>query len=486
MKNVKTILNLLLISGFSLAASGCTNSGQVSSSNEQIKLPEVGEKLSVVDGVGFDYKKAFFDDFTNGVDYDTWIISEDCWGSNKGGLTVKNLFFTDEGTLIFRANGNYYSGDEVRGYGSLKDGKCTGASLVSKFLTGPGRYQVKMKPMPRLGACTAFWTYSNRPVANAENDNHEIDIELPGGMSGNHSFKSMMNTNYITEKYQDHSDFVLSEVTNNQVINLNDGEWHTFGFDWYTNPEVIVYYVDDVVTCVSTTFIPYLLTRIWVAVWMSISDSFMGPANFETDFMELDWIEYIPFDRSQPYTECDVDAVSISAPKEDYPTLPSSRPEINKVANGDFEYIVRKNKQEDYGWKYEMALSDEEVDISEICYADKTGGKDGTAGGIVNKNGYLHTTIDSAYEGYKYDLEFDAKSTGEDSVMRLSYFKSAFPDNNSFQKDYVQIKKGDWSHYKTTITCPKDCACFEIEYFNNSIGSTSNLAIDNVSLRKAA
>ena len=482
MKNLKSFLSLLLVFGFSFLSCGCANNGGNTTSDPTQVLPEVGQDLRVLDGVKFDYEHAFFDDFTNGVDYDSWIISEDCWGSNKGGLTVKNLFYTDEGTLLFRANGNFYSKDEVKGYGSVKDGRCTGASLVSKFVTGPGRYEVKMKPMPRLGGCTAFWTYSNRPVAGSENDNHEIDIELPGGMRhGIHSFDYMMNTNYTTETYMDNEDFLIADVTNNKVIHLNDGEFHTFGFDWYTNPEVIVYYVDGVITQVSDIFVPYLLTRIWVAIWISISDAFMGEPNFETDFLEIDWINYIPFDSTQPFTECTVDSVSQSCPKEDYPTSPVSRPIVNKVANGDFEYFIRKGVQDNYGWIYDKMI-DEEKETSEVCYATATEGKDGTAGAIVKDAGYLHTTIDATYGGYQYDISFDGKSSGDDSVMEIVYYESYVPDTNPLRSDFIHIDSSEWKNYSQTITCPEKCSCMTIEFYNTGNHSTSQMVVDNVSM----
>ena len=483
----KRFISCLLISAFSIAVSGCESKQSGGDQPEEIVIPSTSEDLRVLDGVNFDYSNAFFDDFSKGVDYNTWVISEDCWGSNKGGLTVKNLFFTDEGTLIFRANGNYYSGDEVVGYGSVKDGRCTGASLVSKFVTGPGRYQVKMKPLPRLGACTAFWTYSNRPVAGAENDNHEIDIELPGGMgSGIHSFKYMMNTNYVTETYQDHDDFIIADVTNNKIINLNDGEWHTFGFDWYTNPEVIIYYVDDIVTCVSQVFIPYLLTRVWLGVWISIKDSFMGAPNFESDFMEVDWVKYIPFDSTQPYTVCDVDIVSTSCAKELYPTTPVSRPQVNKIANGDFEYVIRKGKQDDYGWTYKKFTS-EKSPVSEVCYADATSGKDLTAGANVKKGGYLYTTVDAAYEGYQYDLSFDAFSDGDDSVCEVVYYSSYVPDTNPIGSEIIHLTKDEWKHYQQTITCPERCSCMTIEFYNTQFAkSTTSMQLDNVAMARSA
>lgn len=483
MKRANSLVCLLLVSSFSILVNGCGKSNDNSSDEEKLAIPSVSENLRVLNGVNFDYSKAFFDDFTNGVDYDKWLISEDCWGSNRGGITVKNLFYTDEGTLLLRANGNYYSGDEVVGYGSVKDGRDTGAALVSKFVTGPGRYQVKMKPMPRLGGCTAFWTYCNKPVAGAENDNHEIDIELPGGMDSGHSFQKMMNTNYITEKYTDHDDFIVAEVTNNKVINLNDGEWHTFGFDWYTNPEVIVYYVDDIVTCVSNVFVPYLLTRIWVGVWISKTDTFMGPPNFESDFMEIDWINYIPFDETQPYTECDVDIVSKSCTKEEYPSSPVSRPVVNKIASGDFEYFARKGIQEGYGWDLSKFIT-EKADLSEVCYVSETAGKDGTCGAVISRGGYMTTDIDAAYEGYEYDLSFDATSDGDDSVVEIVYYANTVTDGEIIDSEVIRLDRSNWLNYKKTIVCPPKCGCISIEFYNLNENSTTTMSIDNVVMHK--
>ena len=300
---------------------------------------------------------------------------------------------------------------------------------------------------------------------------------------GIHSFKYMMNTNYITEKYMDNSDFIMSEVTNNKIINLNDGEFHTFGFDWYTNPEVIVYSVDGIVTCVSDIFIPYLTTRMWLGVWISFNDSFMGAPNYESDFMEVDWVKYIPFDSTQPYTPCSVDQVSISTPRENYPTKPTSRPVVNKIANGDFEYFIRKNQQDNYGWKYEKFLTEEEP-LGDVCYASATAGKDGTAGAVVRGGGYLHTTVDAAYEGYQYDISFDAQAEGNDGVMEVVYYGSYVPDISPIGSEFIQIHDGDWENYTKTITCPAGTSCMTVEFYNNASNSNTKLSIDNVKMVK--
>ena len=98
--------------------------------------------------------------------------------------------------LVFSGNGGYYTSADVQGVGARKDGSLTGGALISKFVTGPGRYQVKMKVLPRLGACSAFWTYCD----DTKGGNHEIDIELPGGKDHSSviSFENVLNTNYIT------------------------------------------------------------------------------------------------------------------------------------------------------------------------------------------------------------------------------------------------------------------------------------------------
>ena len=293
-----------------------------------------------------------------------------------------------------------------------------------------------------------------------------------------------MNTNYVTETYMDNSDFKIADVTNNKIITLNDGKYHTFGFDWYTNPEVIVYSVDGIVTCVSDIFVPYLQTRMWLGVWISYSDAFMGMPNYESDFMEVDWVKYIPFDSTQPYTPCSVDQVSISTPKENYPNKPTSHPQVNKVANGDFEYFIRKEKQDDYGWSYEKFIS-ETSPLEEVCYASATDGKDGTAGGVVKKGGYLYTTVDAAYEGYQYDISFDGKSDGNDSVMEVVYYSSYTPDTNPLGSEFIQIQQGDWQNYQKTITCPEGCSCLTIEFYNNSRNSNSTMAIDNVRMSRS-
>ena len=72
MKNKKRFICCLVISAFSITLAGCENS-EKENEGETVTidtgLPQEKQTLRVVDGVNFNYNKTFFDDFTNGVEY---------------------------------------------------------------------------------------------------------------------------------------------------------------------------------------------------------------------------------------------------------------------------------------------------------------------------------------------------------------------------------------------------------------------------------
>ena len=110
--------------------------------------------------------------------------------------------------MCIRDSGDYYDG-VIR----------TGACIASKNNLGPGSYEVKMKALPRFGVCTAMWTFYYDGVRN-----HEIDIEIQAKTD---TFKNTLFTNWLT----------LDSMTSQSVepsFYHNDGEWHTYRFDWHT------------------------------------------------------------------------------------------------------------------------------------------------------------------------------------------------------------------------------------------------------------
>lgn len=438
---------------------------------------EAGMPVRVLDGVEFDYDNMFFDDFTGGVDKDNWYIGKQAWGANgNGGVVPQNVNYTDDGILVLTGNGEYYTAGDVRGVGTRRDGTLAGAALISKFVTQAGRYEVKMKVLPRLGACNAFWTFA---YDNDTRANHEIDIELPGGThAGIISYERLLNTNYLTEGGNESQDTAISDVTDGNITSFADGEWHTFGFDWYTlepselgagldeardgeeneNSQAdadgdvslgkVVYFADGVVTAVSDAFIPYMQARLWLGVWFPNNPGFVGDARFESDNMYVDWIRYTPF-KDQPYKEFVPPLAGDVASEQEYPSAPIAIGTVNKIANGDFEYCLKGKTNS--GWEYyKRAMSTAEqaairaeieeqnpeateseldelyrarineirrADASEYCTVESGIGDKGSCGLKVEKIGLVSQIIDSIFDGFKIKLDFAAKGAGSVNVL---------------------------------------------------------------------
>lgn len=388
---------------FSILLVSCTQK------NDKVEL-KVGDELALLDNVKYDYENAFFDDFSNGINNENWLIGDQAWGGSNGGVIPENVSYTDDGILLLRGNGGYYQEGEIRGVGDVKDGRYTGAALISNFMVGPGRYEIKMKVLPRIGACTAFWTYA---YEFDQELNHEIDIELPGGnRSGVVSFENMLNTNYIKESRSHSQDTKVSTLFGNEEIFLNDGEWHTFGFDWYTNPEKIIYYIDGVVCAISDLFIPSLHSRLWIGVWFPVASAFVGSAEFETDYMQVDYVSYIPFldQPSTPYTP----SVNGYANLNEYPTIPTNAKTINKVSNGTFEYID-KNNVAISGWKLQKYL-DEDKSLEEVCFISEGTGIENSKGLTIKDGGVVDQKIDAVYHNFEHTLSFEAKGKGTATI----------------------------------------------------------------------
>ena len=426
-----------------------------------------GDDLRLIENVQFDYDKTFFDDFSNGVKKENWYIGEQAWGGNNGGVIPENVSYTDDGVLLLRGNGGYYQQNEIKGVGDVKDGRYTGAALISNFLVGPGRYEIKMKVLPRLGACTAFWTYAYE----YDNElNHEIDIELPGGnRSGNITYENVLNTNYTKVSESISKDVNVASVLDNDIY-LNDGEWHTFGFDWYTNPEKIVYHLDGKVTAITDLFVPSMLCRLWVGVWFPVSSGFVGSANFETDYMQVDYIEYIPF-LDQPFIDYNPSPNGYASEKK-YPTIPQNEREINKISNGSFEYLNKDNINQS-GWKLNRYL-DEDKEINEVCYVEDGIGKEESKGLVIKDGGVVSQTIDAVYSNFRHDFEFYAKGKGTVTIKYNSQDKTT-----PLKTEIINIDCDTYQKFGLNLTAPKNSQTltFTLDTFNGE-----SVCFDNISL----
>ena len=451
---------------------------------------KIGDPYKRIEGIGEDVQNGFFDSFET-LNPDNWVVGQGYWGLNNGGVSPDNVSITDDGVLALRGNGNYYAKNEVTSYGAYRDGRKCGATLISKFGVAPGHYEIKMKVFPRQGACTAFWTYANRAVpGQVDNENAEIDIELPGGSkSGKITFKKSLNTNWITENAVDSVEYAIKDVDPSaDYVAYNDGEWHTFGFDWYTDPECVVYYCDGVITNISNIFIPTLEGRLWVGVWFP--NGFTGVANFETDFMYVDYIMYNPF-TNQPYNEFDAAPSVAAASDAVYSKDPVAVVPANKVSNGDFEYVGKLPDEDPAeldaaiaarGWEFSKKVS-EKAEQKEVAWIEKgIGSADGEGyAAFVKNGGVIRQTIDSVYDGYTYDFSFlgkPDKSNDEGCYMTLNFVGAASDDILGTQK-FVINDASDFQKYSARVTAPVGTESIKLEIRS---GNGNRVIVDDVKL----
>lgn len=248
---------------------------------------------------------SFFDDFADGVNPTLWEIVHRQWGAGNNGVIPENVGYTDNGILVLTAHGDYYQGT-----------KRTGACIASKANLGPGSYEVRMKCLPKFGVCTAMWTYYFDGIRN-----HEIDIELPAEKE---TFKNTLFTNWLNLTGGQTSQKVKPDFYH------SDGRWHTYRFDWHTDPSRIDYYVDGVLTATANTNVPTVATNFWVGEWFP--DIWCGTPDFDSAYMLVDWVKYEAYDEPHEVSENPFP----ETPAEQYPTAPMDLPINNFIENGDF------------------------------------------------------------------------------------------------------------------------------------------------------
>lgn len=289
------------------------------------------------------YDEMIYDDFTGGaIDKSKWVISDsvwDQWGTDQNGVRPQNLFLVEdennpETHLIMRANGAYYSGEALS---DTVDGVNTGAGISTVEAMGPGRYEVKMKACPRVGALTSMWLFSWFNKDDGSVQQNEIDIEL--GLTPDFSVASFTT---------------WTSPANNSSFNIpvdyyiNDGEWHVYSFDWVTDAAVpyVDYYIDGNLMFTIDTNVPTtnatLTLGVWVPSWAGggICDPVYNVAPnsrmFDSDYAEFSWWRYIPFQMGG-WEQRTVENRSYDA---DYEVeVLTQMPVANKCANGDFERL---------------------------------------------------------------------------------------------------------------------------------------------------
>ena len=313
------------------------------------------------EGLVPDSEDAFFDDFTD-REYSAgiWNVMNSKWGpAFNHGVRPENVGWNDSGVVTIRSFGKYY-GDANK--------TCQGGCLITKKAYGPGRYEVKMKLVPRFGACTAFWTFMYGTAQDLEGNvqtqlNQEIDIELNVGGD----FHNVWFTNWHTEDLKSH-------VEKTSDFAHNDGEWHLYTFEWHTNPARVDYYIDNVHYYTARSYVPYVAGALNIGNWFP--DSWAGVPDFEEDYMQIDYVRYTPY-KSQPFTPSRAGGGAAEFPSVSTP-LPAP---ANLISNGGFEYTYAEQERTVNAWSsYQNAETVREGDNTVM----KVSGEDSVASQLVS------------------------------------------------------------------------------------------------------
>lgn len=135
----------------SAGGSDSTENPSESVSSEPVEPESVWNKEPTIKGT-------FYEDFSNGIDSDIWEVSSQKWGADNNGTSPDNVFYSTDETRVKNAGAT--GGIAVlRSYGDLQANRAKrrqGAALITRQTFGPGKYEVRMKVLPRLGQCTAF------------------------------------------------------------------------------------------------------------------------------------------------------------------------------------------------------------------------------------------------------------------------------------------------------------------------------------------
>lgn len=408
---------------------------------------------------------SLYDDFDKGISAKgKWDIVNKKWGAAEfNGVTASNVGYTTDGSLILRSKGlNYPNASE----------RATGACIVSKEALGPGKFEIAAKVSPRLGMCSAIWTFYYEDEAT----NHEIDIEFPGRPSGgdlaDKGFDYLLNTNWTsTSAY--HTDYV--KLADKGLAPANDGKWHKYGFEWSVKDSKVKYYIDDVLTAEITQHIPKYKGQLWIGVWEPVG--WAGSPDYEVSDMLVDWVGYTS------YNETAEDGVLEPKPEflekkvasaSSFPTAPQKVANHDYISNGSFSGV-------ESAWT-KSGASDKGSHIISLDYL----GSDYAY--RLKNNSSISQKIFAVYEGYRFDFKASGQvvSAGADGSLKVTI---TFTDNKSANAvgeviEHTFTSAEAFEEYAARLTVPAGAKNMTVTFTSAGDGLVGH--VDNVSLLRVS
>lgn len=498
-----------LTAGILLTASIPAFTGCAKSDNLAEKTFNIGEEYyrNVADRHSLNYDEMLYDDFTDGIDLSRWVISDsvwDQWSTDQNGVRPQNVFLVDdennpETHLLLRANGSYYNmnndalyteeeralyGDGTNLFTAAQGyGVNSGACISTIEALGPGRYEVKMKAAPRVGALTSMWVYSWFTLNDGSTQQNEIDIEL--GLEPD--FSQVYLTTWTSPSNN-------TSIPTPVDFYVNDGEWHIYTFDWVVDVAVpyVDYFVDGVKVLTIDANVPTTNATLNLGVWCPswAGGGVVDPDNgnisvdsrmFESDYAEISWWRYIPF-QMEGWEQRTVQNRNYA---EGYvPKTLTSLPTAEKCANGDFE-------SEGYGaygtpWKdYTVTDEDSESYIagSSASIVTETSGNESNSCAEIVNGGMLGQWLRGASTGYKYKLTGRYRTTGDgEAAFRYTYLIGYSTTSRTNGNKTVTLgSSSEWKDFNIEFTVDKE-STMSIRYYLMNAAGNGNCYFDDISL----
>lgn len=377
----------------------------------------------------------FYDDFSEGISNERWSSDDRGWGlgDRNNGVTSKNISYSTDaekveaagatgGIVVMQANGAYAS-DPYKG-----------AVLITRDDFGAGKYEVRLKVLPRQGQCTALWTYfngtSNLTEADSLDDSKysEIDVELPEGGD----FRQLCATTYskyISKKKMDQTTAKVNlEKAGLGKFSLNDGEWHTLSFEWRTaeNDTGIIWYVDGRAVMKHVTSVPEYTATFWIGTHFPDIPSWLGVPDFETAYMYVDWVKITSYD--EPTTDECVRPAAENETQFDFRDLGSSDiPQTNYIANSDFSRYEKATPSLPYVWETETGSEVVRETENYVSYL------------LMEGDSGVFQRIDSKYIGHKVRLVVTAEVIEGDGGLN-AYVEEYYSALSRGKSDVISFK----------------------------------------------
>ncbi len=450
------------------------------------------------------YDEMIYDDFTEGINPDRWVISDsvwDQWSTDQNGVRPQNVFLVEDESnpdthLLLRANGSYYnmdndamySAEERAAYGdgtnlftqSQGYGVNCGACISTVEAFGPGRYEVKMKACPRIGALTSMWVYSWFTLNDGSVQQNEIDIELGLAPDFTQAYFTTWTSPSNNTNMPTPVDFFI-----------NDGKWHVYSYDWVVDAEVpyVDYYIDGIKVLTIDSNVPTtnatLNLGIWCPSWAGggvkgETGVSVDSRMFDSDFAEISWWRYVPF-QMKNWEQRPVQNRNYA---DGYiPKKLTAVPSAQKCANGNFE-----RNSDSYGaygnpWK-DFTVTDP---TNETYVA-------GSSAKIIQENannycaeivngGLLGQWLRGAATGFKYKLTGKYRTTGSASAaFRYTYVLGYSTTSRTQGNKTVNLgSSADWKDFELEFTID-NASARSIRYYLMNSANSGSCYFDDISV----